>query len=76
MNGIEKQKVVYENGTKLLVCMSCGKEFAFPPKEQRFFEEKGFRSPIRCRPCRADHREKRERDQQHEQGKTTLGDAA
>jgi hypothetical protein len=77
---IEKQRFVFENGTKLLTCVDCGKEFAFPPQEQKFFEEKGFCPPIRCRPCRADHREQRERWQSRTRerravdGKATLGD--
>jgi hypothetical protein len=78
--GIEKQRVVYENGTKLLICVDCGKEFAFPPKEAKFFQAKGFPDPRRCRPCRADHREQRERGQSRTRerravdGKATLGD--
>jgi hypothetical protein len=77
---IENQRVVHEGGTKILTCWDCGKEFAFPPQEQKFFEEKGFPDPRRCRPCRADHREQRERGQSRTRerrafdGKATLGD--
>lgn len=39
------------NNTKL-ICKDCGKEFDFTVGEQRFYEEKGFSAPIRCRECR------------------------
>lgn len=35
-----------------LVCKDCGKEFDFTIGEQRFYEEKGFAQPIRCKECR------------------------
>lgn len=35
-----------------LVCKDCGKEFDFTVGEQRFYEEKGFAQPIRCKECR------------------------
>lgn len=67
---IERKSVVNEAGSKLLVCVSCEKTFAFPPGEQEFFRLKGFPAPSRCKPCRADRREQRQR----EQSKATLGD--
>ena len=45
-------------------CLDCGHEFTFSTKEQKFYEEKGFVPPKRCRYCRhirADRRNKRER---------------
>ena len=35
-----------------LICKDCGKEFDFAVGEQRFYEEKGFAQPIRCKECR------------------------
>lgn len=35
-----------------LICKDCGKEFDFTTGEQKFYEEKGFSAPIRCRECR------------------------
>lgn len=37
---------------KKLKCKECGKEFDFTVGEQRFYEEKGFAAPIRCKECR------------------------
>lgn len=39
--------------SKMLVCKECGKEFEFGVGEQKFFEEKGFFAPVRCKDCRA-----------------------
>ena len=38
--------------SKKLICKDCGKEFDFTVGEQRFYEEKGFAAPIRCKECR------------------------
>lgn len=35
-----------------LNCKDCGKEFEFTIGEQKFYEEKGFSKPIRCKECR------------------------
>ena len=32
-----------------LICKDCKKEFDFTVGEQRFYEEKGFAAPIRCK---------------------------
>ena len=37
----------------MIVCKDCGKEFEYTAGEQRFFEEKGFSAPVRCKDCRA-----------------------
>ncbi len=35
-------------------CLNCGKEFIFSARDQKYYEEMGFRnSPKRCRECRA-----------------------
>jgi CxxC-x17-CxxC domain-containing protein len=36
----------------LLICSDCGQEFVFTAGEQRFFQERGYSSPRRCKPCR------------------------
>lgn len=33
-------------------CLDCGEEFLFSVNEQRFYEEKGFLPPKRCKSCR------------------------
>ena len=37
---------------KKIICQDCGKEFVFTEAEQRFYEEKGFTQPKRCKDCR------------------------
>ena len=46
----ERKKKVMENIK--LVCKDCKKEFDFTVGEQKFYEEKGFAAPIRCKECR------------------------
>jgi CxxC-x17-CxxC domain-containing protein len=39
---------------RILVCVECGKEFAFTAGEQEFFAQKGFTNePKRCKTCKA-----------------------
>ena len=33
-------------------CQDCGEDFTFTVAEQKFYEEKGFVPPKRCRYCR------------------------
>jgi hypothetical protein len=42
-----------------LTCADCGREFAFSAEEQRFFREKSFEPPKRCRECRQARKEQR-----------------
>ena len=42
-----------------LRCADCGREFAFSAEEQRFFREKGFDPPKRCKECRQAKKEQR-----------------
>jgi DNA replicative helicase MCM subunit Mcm2 (Cdc46/Mcm family) len=37
---------------KTIVCQDCGQEFVFSESEQKFYEERGFQDPKRCKPCR------------------------
>ena len=47
-------------------CQDCATEFVFSVAEQKFYEEKGFILPKRCRYCRNKHKqiikERRERN--------------
>ncbi len=45
---------------KTIVCKDCGKEFEFTAGEQRFFAEKGFTEPTRCKECRDARKAQRE----------------
>jgi hypothetical protein len=42
-----------------LTCADCGREFSFGAEEQRFFREKGFDPPKRCKECRQAKKEQR-----------------
>ena len=33
-------------------CQDCGEEFIFSERDQKFYEEKGFQPPKRCKNCR------------------------
>lgn len=44
-----------------LVCIDCGDAFDFPASEQHYFAERGLQQPKRCRGCRIEARERRER---------------
>jgi len=37
---------------KNLTCKECGEQFVFTAGEQEFFNERGFKEPERCKPCR------------------------
>lgn len=49
----------------MIVCKDCGKEFEFTLGEQKFFEEKGFASPVRCKTCRDAKKKKNEEVKQN-----------
>ena len=42
-----------------LTCADCGREFSFSAEEQRFFRERGFDPPKRCKECRQAKKEQR-----------------
>ena len=48
--------------TRLLTCIDCQKPFAFSEDEQRFYQQRGFRVPVRCLDCRAARRAERNAD--------------
>jgi CxxC-x17-CxxC domain-containing protein len=35
-----------------LTCSDCGQEFTFTAADQAFFQERGYSTPKRCKPCR------------------------
>ena len=37
---------------KIIKCKECNTEFVFTENEQKFYEEKGFPEPKRCKECR------------------------
>lgn len=51
---------------KKIVCRNCGTEFIFTVGEQKFYEEKGFAEPVRCKECR----NKRKAEKEQSTGKT------
>lgn len=42
-----------------IVCVDCKKPFIFEAGEQKFFAEKGFTPPKRCKPCRDERKAQR-----------------
>lgn len=46
-----------EKRDEIIVCRNCGKEFTFTVGEQRFYEEKGLKAPVRCKECKAKRKE-------------------
>lgn len=47
---------------RILICVDCQKPFAFSEEEQRFYQQRGFRIPVRCLDCRAARRAARNAD--------------
>lgn len=45
-------------------CRNCGKEFTYTIGEQKFYEDKGFAAPVRCKECRAARKANQEEPQQ------------
>ncbi len=37
---------------RTLVCEDCSEEWIFSADEQQFFDERGYQTPKRCKPCR------------------------
>ena len=59
-----KQKLMetfYED--KELTCVDCGDTFTFSGGEQRYFAEKQFSEPKRCKPCRQKRKAAKEQQQ-------------
>jgi DNA-directed RNA polymerase subunit RPC12/RpoP len=44
---------------KKIKCLDCKKEFIFSAGERKFFEEKGYNEPIRCKNCQSKIKDKR-----------------
>lgn len=45
---------------KTLACIDCKGNFVFSAGEQKFFQEKGFTPPKRCKDCRLRKRQEKE----------------
>ena len=41
---------------QMIQCQGCHGEFEFSVADQRFFKEKGFENPKRCRKCREERK--------------------
>ena len=39
-------------GDLQLTCNDCGRDFTFTAADQQFFQERGYSTPKRCKPCR------------------------
>jgi CxxC-x17-CxxC domain-containing protein len=39
-------------GDMQITCSDCGQEFTFSAADQTFFQERGYSTPKRCKPCR------------------------
>jgi CxxC-x17-CxxC domain-containing protein len=37
---------------RTVVCEDCGEEWTFSADEQQFFNDRGYQTPKRCKPCR------------------------
>lgn len=61
-----------EKQDKIIICKDCKREFTLTVGEQKFYEEKGFAEPARCKECR--DRRKAEREQQSQQAETPKND--
>lgn len=44
---------------KVIVCQDCGQEFTFTEGEQKFYAERGFADPVRCKACRVARKAKK-----------------
>lgn len=41
-----------EEQDKIIKCQGCGREFVFTVNDQKFYKEKNFTEPKRCKSCR------------------------
>ena len=39
-------------GDMQITCSDCGQDFTFTVADQSFFQERGYSTPKRCKPCR------------------------
>ena len=39
-------------GDMQITCSDCGQDFTFTAADQAFFQERGYSTPKRCKPCR------------------------
>lgn len=46
-------------------CQDCGETFIFTENEQRFYEERGFLPPKRCKECRQARKAKVQRKEEN-----------
>ena len=46
-----------------IICADCKTEFAFTERDQKFYAEKGYVQPKRCKQCRIKKKRERENNQ-------------
>ena len=51
---------------KILICKDTGKEFVFTAGEQKFYKERGFQEPVRCKEAREARKQARMNQQNDE----------
>src|SRR6266852_2441041 len=64
--------------TKVLKCRDCKSEFIFTEGEQFFFGANQWAEPVRCKPCRKNHKElmsEKKRLSEPPSARVALGDA-
>lgn len=49
-----------------ITCKDCGKVFIFTVSGQRFFKEKGFTDPVRCKGCRINRKKQDQGGEQYQ----------
>lgn len=54
--------LIAQTDIRLLTCVDCQKPFEFSDEEQHFYQQRGFRVPVRCLDCRAARRAARNAD--------------
>lgn len=55
---LKNQEQAYEQ--RFLVCITCGKEFAFTVGEQGFYAARGYQQPLHCPTCRKERKQRRQ----------------
>lgn len=50
---------------QILECQDCGEMFPWTVGEQKFYKQKGFSQPKRCKSCREQKRIERENEDPH-----------
>ena len=52
------------NDTIIAKCVECGNYYLIRKSEKQWFQSKGYRLPVRCKRCRLERKNKKEKEQQ------------